>query len=144
MMNTKTFENTTRTSTDNMSNMVTQTQLSTQVEDQNGDEFVPSLLHQGTTDELDIKMEQIPKVFDNKPMIELTLDGRKAVIKHARKSIPVKRHYRNKKRTNIKLKIKDESGKSRLINDPEYQLSLKLMNKIRFEELMELRERVFK
>ena len=123
---------------------MTQTQSSTQVEDQNGEEFVPSLLHQGKTDEIDIKMEQIPKVFDNKPMIQLTLDGRKAVIKQAKKSIPVKRHYRNKKGTNIKLKIKDESGKSRLINDPEYELSLKLMNKIRFEELMELRERVFK
>jgi hypothetical protein len=77
-------------------------------------------------------------------MIQLTLDGRKAVINHARKSIHVKRHYRNRKAASIKLKIQDEGKKSIRINDPDYQLSLKLINKICFEELMELRDRVFK
>jgi hypothetical protein len=125
-----------------MSNMVTQTQSSTQeVEVQNQEKLVPTL-HQGTTDELDIKL--LSKVFDNKPMIQLTLDGRKAVINHARKSIHVKRHYRNRKAASIKLKIQDEGKKPVRINDPDYQLSLKLINKIRFEELMELRDRVFK
>jgi hypothetical protein len=77
-------------------------------------------------------------------MIQLTLDGRKAVINHARKSIHVKRHYRNRKAACIKLMIQDERKKSNSrINDPDYQLSLKLINKIRFEELMELRDRVF-
>jgi hypothetical protein len=125
-----------------MSNMVTQTQSSTQkVEVQNQEKLVTTL-HQGTTDELDIEL--LSKVFENKPIIQLTLDGRKAVFNHARKSIHVKRHYRNRKAGSIKLKIQDEGKKSVRINGPDYQLSLKINNKIRFEELMELRDRVFK
>jgi hypothetical protein len=125
-----------------MSNMVTQTQSSTnEVEVQNQDKLVPTL-HQGTTDEADIEL--LSKVFEQKPMIQLTLDGRKVVINHARKSIHVKRHYRNRKAACIKLTIQDERKKSNRINNPDYQLSLKLINKIHFEELMELRDRVFK
>jgi hypothetical protein len=122
--------------------MVTQTQSSTnEVEVQNQDKLVPTL-HQGTTDEADIKL--LSKVFEQKPMIQLTLDGRKVVINHARKSIHVKRHYRNRKAACIKLTMQDERKKSNRINNPDYQLSLKLINKIHFEELMELRDRVFK
>jgi hypothetical protein len=125
-----------------MSNMVTQTQSSTnEVEVQNQDKLVPTL-HQGTTDEADIEL--LSKVFEQKPMIQLTLDGRKVVINHARKSIHVKRHYRNRKAACIKLTMQDERKKSNRINNPDYQLSLKLINKIHFEELMELRDRVFK
>jgi hypothetical protein len=111
------------------------------VEVQNLEELVPTL-HQGTTDELDIEL--LSKVFESKPRIQLTLDGRKAVINHARKSIHVKHHYRNRKAASIKLKIHDEGKKAIRINNPDYQLSLKLINKIGFEELMELRDRVFK
>jgi hypothetical protein len=124
-----------------MSNMVTQTQSSTkEVEVQNQEKLVPTL-HQGTTDEADIKL--LSKVFEHKPMIQLTLDERKAVINHSWKSIHVKCYYRNRKAACIKLTIQDERKKSNRINDPDYQLSLKLINKIRFEELMELRDRVF-
>ena len=125
-----------------MSNMVTQTQSSTnEVEVQNQDKLVPTL-HQGTTDEADIEL--LSKVFEQKPMIQLTLDGRKVVINHGRKAIHVKRHYRNRKAACIKLTMQDERKKSNRINNPDYQLSLKLINKIHFEELMELRDRVFK
>jgi hypothetical protein len=104
-----------------MSNMVTQTQSSAkEVDVQNQEELVPTLL-QGTTAEADIKL--LSKVFKHKPMIQLTLDGRKAVINHARKSIHVKRHYRNRKAACIKLTIQDERKKSNRINDPDYQLS---------------------
>jgi hypothetical protein len=124
-----------------MSNMVTQTQSSTEeVEVQNQEKLVPTL-HQGTTDEADIKL--LSKVFEHKPMIQLTLDGRKAVINRAQKTIHVKRHYRNRKSACIRLTIQDDTKKSNRINDADYQLSLKLINKIRFEELMELRDRVF-
>jgi phosphoribosyl-AMP cyclohydrolase len=75
-----------------MSNMVTQTQSSTEeVEVQNQEKLVPTL-HQGIAD---IKL--LSKVFEHKPMIQLTLDGRKAVINCAQKTIHVKRHYRNRK-----------------------------------------------
>jgi hypothetical protein len=125
-----------------MSNMVTQTQSSTkEVDVQNQEKLVPTLL-QGTAAEADIEL--LSKVSEHKPMIQLTLDGRKAVINHARKFIHVKRHYRNRKAACIKLTIQDERKKSNRINDPDYHLSLKLINKIRFEELMELRDRVFK
>jgi hypothetical protein len=125
-----------------MSTLVTQTQSSTkEVEVQNQEKLVPTL-HQGTTDEADIKL--LSKVFEHKPMIQLTLDGRKAVINDARKSIHVKRHYRNRKAACIKLTIQDDRKKANRINGPNYQLSLKLINKIRFEELMELRDRVLK
>jgi hypothetical protein len=124
-----------------MSNMVTQTQSSTkEVDVQNQEKLVPTLL-QGTAAEADIEL--LSKASEHKPMIQLTLDGRKAVINHARKSIHVKRHYWNRKAACIKLTIQDERKKSNRINDPDYQLSLKLINKIRFEELMELRDRVF-
>ena len=121
---------------------MTQTQSSTEeVVVQNQEKLVPTL-HQGTTDEAGFEL--LSKVFEQKPMIQLTPDGRKAVINHARKSIHVKRHYRNRKAACIKLMIQDERKKSNSrINDPDYQLSLKLINKIRFEELMELRDRVF-
>jgi hypothetical protein len=55
----------TRTSTDIMSNMVTQTQSSTQAEDQSENEFVPTL-HQGTKDELDIKLGYLQKFSTTK------------------------------------------------------------------------------
>jgi hypothetical protein len=55
-------------------------------------------------------------------MIQLTLNGRKAVIKQSRKSITVKCHYWNRKAMNIKLKIKDEGGKPERVKDPDYQL----------------------
>ena len=78
----------------------------------------------------------------NKPMIQLTLDGRKALIKQNQKTITVKRHYRKRTTTDIKLKRRNQKPSGE--KDPDYQLSLKLLSKIRFDELMELRNRVFK
>jgi hypothetical protein len=101
-----------------MSNMVTQTKSSTkEVEVQNQEKLVPTL-HQGTTDEADIKL--LSKVFEHKPMIQLRLDGRKAVINRAQKTIHVKRHYRNRKSVCIRLTIQDERKKSNRINHPDY------------------------
>jgi hypothetical protein len=48
-----------------MSNMVTQTQSSTQAEDQSENEFVPTL-HQETKDELDIKLGYLQKISTTK------------------------------------------------------------------------------
>jgi hypothetical protein len=103
-----------------MSNMVTtQTKSLTHVEDQSEDEFVPTL-HKGTRDELENKLGLLSKVFHNEPMIQLTLDGRKAVIKQSRKSITVRCHYWKRKASNIELNIKDEGGKAGGVKDPDY------------------------
>ena len=92
--------------------MVTQTQsLTEEVEVQNQEKLVP-------TDEADIKL--LSKVFKHKPMIQLTLDGRKAVINRGQKTIHVKRHYRNRKSVCIRLTIQDERKKSNRINHPDY------------------------
>ncbi len=54
----------------------------------------------------------------------------------------MRRHFR-KKRTVIKAetKIKVDDLTVKKVNDQEYQLTLKLMGKIRFDELMEHRTR---
>jgi hypothetical protein len=72
------------------------------------------------------------------------MDGSKAIFKKEKKMISVKRHYRHTKTTNIQLKIEEKANKHKRVRDPEYQSTLKLLSKIRFDELMELRNRVFK
>ncbi len=66
------------------------------------------------------------------------------MFKKKKKMNSVKRHYRHTKTTNIQLKIEEKANKHKRVRDPEYQSTLKLLSKIRFDELMELRNRVFK
>ena len=131
----------TNTLTDIMSNMVTQTQTSMEVNNQIKDKMVPAV-HGGKPDRIKLSVPVVAKVLGNKPMIQLTLDGRKALIKQNQKTITVKRHYRKRTTTDIKLKRRNQKPSGE--KDPAYQLSLKLLSKIRFDELMELRNRVFK
>ncbi len=49
------------------------------------------------------------------------------------------RHFRKKRTEKVETKIKLDEGTVKKVNDPEYQLTLKLMGKIRFEDLMEHR-----
>jgi hypothetical protein len=147
-----------------MSNMITQTQPSTEVDDQIEDDMISTMVAQtqpstdgkiqnedvmvteirkGKTEKPGTKLSLPSKVFGKKPMIQLTLEGGKAIIKQNQKTITVKRHYRNTRTTDIKLKIKEGCKKPRRKNDDDYQLSLKLINKIRFDELMQLRNRAF-
>ncbi len=76
--------------------------------------------------------------FRRKSMVQLTLDGSKAIIKK-KKTITVRRHFRKKRTEKVETKIKLDEGTVKKVNDPEYQLTLKLMGKIRFEDLMEHR-----
>ena len=136
------MENTTSTVvTSNM--MVTQTQPSAQVLDQMEDALVRTH-HNGTMNEDENKLGRLEKVCIKKTMIQMRLDGSKAILKKQKKLISVKRHYRHTKTTNIQLKKEEEANKHKRVGDPEYQLTLKLLSKIRSDELMELRNRVFK